>query len=81
MVKRIIYTNFNKTNSLTGGGISLSQGGVNWLGSIMGTQALLVETHEHEFWKRVTQRTLNTKYLTSQEYYNSKIAADIMYNE
>ena len=62
----------------THGGIS-SQG-VNWLGS-MGTQCLLVEAYEHDFWKLITQRTLNTKYLTSQEYYNSKIAADIMYNE
>ena len=47
----------------------------------MGTQMLLVESYEHEYWKLLTQKTLNTKYLTSQEYYNSKIAADIMYNE
>lgn len=47
----------------------------------MGTQILLVETYEHDFWKALTQKALNTKYLTSQEYYNSKIAADIMYNE
>ena len=40
-----------------------------------------METYEHDFWKALTQKALNTKYLTSQEYYNSKIAADIMYNE
>ena len=58
----------------------LSSQGVNWLGS-MGTQIFLVEAYEHDYWKLLTQKTLNTKYLTSQEYYNSKIAADIMYNE
>ena len=47
----------------------------------MGTQIFLVEAYEHDYWKLLTQKTLNTKYLTSQEYYNSKIAADIMYNE
>ena len=48
----------------------------------MGTQQLLLVDHvENEYNWLVTQKTLNTKYLTSQEYYNSKIAADIMYNE
>lgn len=40
-----------------------------------------MESYEHDFWQMLTQKTLNVKYLTSQEYYNSKIAADIMYNE
>ena len=30
-----------------------SSQGVNWLGS-MGTQILLVETYEHDFWKALT---------------------------
>ena len=63
----------------TQGGISSP--GVNWLGSIGTHQNLLVESYEHDFWQMLTQKTLNVKYLTSQEYYNSKIAADIMYNE
>ena len=54
--------------------------GINQLGS-MGTYHLIVESFEHDFLSLLVQKTLNTKYLTSQEYYNSKIAADIMYNE
>ena len=47
----------------------------------MGTYHLIVESFEHDLLSLLVQKTLNTKYLTSQEYYNSKIAADIMYNE
>lgn len=42
---------------------------------------VLADKVEQDFWRVLTQRVLNAKYLTSQEYYNSKIAADIMYNE
>ena len=62
--KRTVIKQTNHTGIVdhTQGGIS-SQG-INWLGS-MGTQVLIVDALEHDFWRLLTQKTLNTKYLTS----------------
>ena len=50
-----------------------------WQGSMV--NILTFEKQENDYLRLLSQKTLNTKYLTSQEYYNSKIASDIMYNE
>lgn len=34
-----------------------------------------------EHYKGIVRKSLDKKYLTSQDYYNSKIISDIMYNE
>ena len=50
-------------------------------GSMTAINAITLEIQEHDYLRLMVQKTLNSRYLTSQEYYNSKIAADIMYNE
>ena len=39
------------------------------------------EKIEHVYFNWIVKKSLGLKYLTSQEYYNSKVTADIMYNE
>ena len=56
--------NSSQTGFIDSGQGQISSQGINWLGSI-GTQAVFVETYEHDFWMILTQKTLNTKYLTS----------------
>lgn len=41
----------------------------------------LCYTHYHDQLKSLVRESLDKKYLTSQDYYNSKIVSDIMYNE
>ena len=53
--------------------------GAAWAGS-MAHMASIVQ-QEHDYLRLLAQKTLHGKYLTSQEYYDSKIASDIMYNE
>ena len=50
-------------------------------GSMTAINAITLEIQEHDYLRLMVQKTLNSRYLTSQEYYNSKIASDIMYNE
>jgi len=41
----------------------------------------LYDRFEAQYFFFLLKRSLNTKYMTSQEYYNSKVSSDIMYNE
>jgi hypothetical protein len=41
----------------------------------------LCYNHYHDQLKTLVRDSLDKKYLTSQDYYNSKIVSDVMYNE
>ena len=68
-----------KNTTLNNVGDGTQASGLAWTGSM--AQLFNIVQQEHDFFRILSQKTLNTKYLTSQEYYDSKIASDIMYNE
>jgi hypothetical protein len=74
---------FTNSGNASGAAYQITGHTANQLSSII-LQQQQIELHdrfESQYFAVLLRRSLIGKYMTSQEYYNSKVSADIMYNE